>query len=113
MGLTYASEITNPATGEIGPRRQWPGPDRIPGWAGPLPRAMKPENSTPFNINVTLGEASRRSAIRGICRQADDLNVVFIQLQSDTPLNLPHVEFALLPASSSPTRSPYSGLAIP
>lgn len=101
MGLlTYASEITNPATGEV-TRRDGNGlalivsPDGLALCHG----HMKLENSTPFNINVTLGEGleEKRYAAE-VVGKPDDLNVVFIQLQADTPLNLPHVEFA--PASS-------------
>lgn len=97
MGLlTYVSEITNPATGEV-TRRDGNGLALV-ATSGGLVMAhghMKLENSEPFNISVTLGEgADEKKYDAEFVGKPDDVNVVFLQLESDTPLNLPHIKFA-------------------
>ena len=97
MGLlTYASEITNPASGEV-TRRDGNGLALVvtPGGLVMCHGHMKLENSEPFNISVTLGEgADEKKYDAEFVGKPDDVNVVFLQLKSDTPLDLPHIKFA-------------------
>lgn len=98
--LSYSSEITNAATGEI-TKRDGNGLALVVSPEGLVlcHGHMKLENSEPFNISVTLGEGMDEEQYDAeIVGKPDDVNIVFLQLQSDTPLNLPHIKFA---ASSS------------
>jgi serine protease Do len=53
------------------------------------------ENAKPFNLRVKLGRDDReRSYDATLLQKPDDLNVAFLQLKSDTPLNLPYVRFS-------------------
>lgn len=97
MGLLqYSSELTNASTGEVSKRD---------GTA--LALVVSPtglvlchghielENSTPFNISVTLGTGEDETRYgANLLGKPDDVNIAFLQLESDTPLNLPYVKFA-------------------
>lgn len=54
------------------------------------------ENSEPVNIRMRLGQGNGDEAIYtgDVLEKPEDVNVTFIQLQSDTPLNLPYVRFS-------------------
>jgi len=55
---------------------------------------MQLENAEPFNINVTIGRGDNEQKYTAILlKKPDDLNVCFLQLQSETPLRLPYVRF--------------------
>jgi serine protease Do len=97
MGLLkYSSEVTNANTGETTKR------DRsalaLVVSADGLVMAhghMKLENNDPFNISVTLGQGDNEKEYDAtLLRKPDEVNVVFLRLQSETPLKLPFVRFA-------------------
>ncbi len=101
MGLlTYSSEVTNANTGETSKR------DRsalaLVVSSDGLVMAhghMRLENNEPFNITVALGQGdSEKEYDAVLLRKPDDVNVVFLRLQSETPLKLPYVRFASRPA---------------
>jgi len=94
--LKYSSEVTNTNTGETSSR------DRTalalvvsPDGLAMAPGHMQLEDNQPFNISVTLGQGDAEKRYEAILlRKPDDVNVVFLRLKSDTPLNLPHVTFS-------------------
>jgi serine protease Do len=52
------------------------------------------ENADPFNVTVTLGEGTDQKEYEAeVLPKPDDVNVAFVQLKSDTPLNLPYCRF--------------------
>ena len=96
MGLLkYSSEVTNANTGEASKR------DRnalalVVSETGLVMAHghMKLENSDPFKITVTLGQGDAEKEYDAVLlRKPDDVNVVFLQLQSETPLKLPYLRF--------------------
>jgi len=97
IGLVrFSSEITSAASGEVSKRDGHAlglvvRPDGLVMSHG----HMVLENSHPFNITVTLGQgAQERQFDARVLRKPDDVNVVFLQLESPEPLDLPHVSFA-------------------
>ena len=97
--LTFSSEITNPNTGEIVKRDNNAlglvvSPEGLVMTHG----HMVMENTQPFNIQLRLGvgtgQETRYDAV--LLEKPSDINVVFLQLQSDedAPLNLPYTRFA-------------------
>jgi serine protease Do len=101
MGLLkYSSEVTNSNTGESS-RRDRNALALVVSSDGLVMAHghMKLEGNEPFNISVTLGQGDDEKEYDAVLlRKPDDVNVVFLRLQSDTPLNLPYVRFA--PTSS-------------
>lgn len=94
MGVVrYTAEITNPNTGETSRRDNTA--LALVVTAGGLALAhghMALENTRPFNIKVTLGQgASQRDFDAQLLPKPEDVNVVFLLLQSDEALDLPHV----------------------
>ncbi len=95
--LTFSSEITNPNTGEI-IRRDNNALGLVVSSDGLVMTHghLVLENSQPFNIRLTLGIGSgneqRFDAV--LLEKPSDVNVAFLRLQSDEPLNLPYVQFA-------------------
>lgn len=94
--ITYTSEITNPTTGEQN-RRDSSSPGLLVSSSGLImaPGHMQLENSEPFNISVTVGQGeAERKFGANLLKKPDDVNVCFLELQSETPLTgLPYVQF--------------------
>lgn len=94
--VAYASEISNSKSGEI-TRRDNSALGLIVSKTGLVmtPGRMKVENSEPFNIKVAVGQGDReREYPATLLKKPDDVNICFLQLESDTPLDLPYVRFA-------------------
>jgi len=94
--VSYSSEVTNPSTGET-TKRDSSALGLLVSAAGlaMAPGHMSLENAEPFNINVTVGHGDNEQKYAATpLKKPDDINVCFLKLQSDTPLNLPHVTFA-------------------
>ena len=97
MGLLkYSSEVTNASNGETSKRDRTAlalvvSADGLVMTHG----HMKLEGSDPFNITVTLGQGDGEKEYDAVLlKKPDDVNVVFLRLQSDKPLNLPFVTFS-------------------
>jgi len=93
--VTYSAEITNPNTGET-TKRDSSALGLIVSPAGLVmaPGHMSLENAEPFNIIVTVGQGdTERKYPATLLKKPEDLNVCFMRLQSDTPLNLPSIHF--------------------
>ena len=94
--LTYTSEITNPNTGEVS-RRDSSSMGLIvpPDGLVMAPGHMQLENSEPFNIMVAVGEGDeeRRYPAKTLTKP-DDVNVCFLQIQTDEKTRFPYVPFA-------------------
>lgn len=93
--LRFSSDITSPQTGESSKRDTVSlavcvRPDGLMMAQG----HMVLEDNDPFNITVTLGEGAAEHEYEAeVLPKPDDVNVVFLKLKSDTPLNLPAVKF--------------------
>jgi serine protease Do len=97
IGLVeYSSEITNEMTGETAKRdTNALGLVVSPKGLVMVHGHMVLENTQPFNVRVTLGQGDAEKEYDAtVLKKPDDINVVFLQLKSDTPLNLPYVKFA-------------------
>lgn len=97
IGLVrYTHEIANPNTGEITKRDNMGlalivSPDGLLMTHG----HMVLENAHPFNIKVIIGTGGAEKEYKAILlKKPDDINVVFLRLESDQPLNLPCVRFS-------------------
>ncbi|MBI1319437.1 MAG: PDZ domain-containing protein [Candidatus Hydrogenedens sp.] len=56
---------------------------------------MAVENSTPFNIKVTLGKGDDEQRYDAeLLPKPDDVNIAFLQIKDDKPLKLPYVRFS-------------------
>lgn len=94
--LNYSSEVTNAATGESSKR------DSSALALVVTPQGlimthghMKVENSQPFNISVTIGQGNdEKDYDAELLGKPIDVNIAFLQLKSDTPLNLPTIKFS-------------------
>ncbi len=94
--LSYSSEITNPNSGKVSKRNTRA--------LGLLVSAdglvmthghMKREDSEPFNIRVRVGQGEDEQTYDAkLLTKPDDVNVCFVRLEHDEPLDLPHVSFA-------------------
>ncbi|MBI2435557.1 MAG: PDZ domain-containing protein [Candidatus Hydrogenedentes bacterium] len=96
IGLVrFSSEVINPTSGEVSKRDgNALGLVVSPGGLVMTHGHMVLEGTTPFNISVTLGLlAEEKEYPAKLLRKPDDINVVFLQLESPTPLDLPHVTF--------------------
>ena len=94
--VNYSAEITNPGTGETA-KRDNSALGLLVSADGLVmaPGHMSLENAEPFNINVSVGQpGSEQRYPATLLKKPDDINICFLRLQSDTPLNLPHVTFA-------------------
>lgn len=96
IGLVrYTHEVTNPNTGEVSKRDNMGlalvvSPDGLVMTHG----HMVLENAHPFNIKVTLGTGDNEKEYgAALLKKPEDINVVFLRLNSDQPLNLPYVRF--------------------
>ena len=96
IGLVrYTHEVTNPNSGEI-TKRDNMGLALVVSADGLVMTHghMVLENAQPFNIKVVLGTGdNEREFAATLLKKPDDVNVVFLRIKSDTPLNLPHVRF--------------------
>jgi serine protease Do len=96
VGLVeYTAEITNESSGEISRRDSNAlalvvSPDGLVMTHG----HMVLDNKQPFTIKVVLGEGENEKEYEAtLLKKPDDVNIVFLRLQSETPLNLPYVSF--------------------
>jgi serine protease Do len=97
VGLVeFSVEITNPGSGERSKQdRNALGIVVSPAGLVLTHGHMSIENSEPFNVTVTLGEGPGEKRYDAeVLPKPDDVNVVLLKLQSDTPLNLPYVKFS-------------------
>lgn len=94
--LKYSSEITNPNTGETVRRDN----NALALIVSPDGLMMAPghivlEESRPFNLVVMVGqESTERQYDAVLLQKPDDVNIAFLRIKSDTPLNLPYVRFS-------------------
>lgn len=104
--LRFSSEITNPNTGETSNRDSVAlavcvRPDGLMLAQG----HMALEDNEPYNITVTLGKGSDEKQYEAdLLPKPEDVNVVFLKLRSETPLNLPTVKF--VPANAVDVGTP-------
>lgn len=100
--LRYSSEIVNNNTGEV-TKRDGTALGLVVSPTGLVMTHghMVLEGSTPFNISLTLGlpESPKEYGAK-LLKKPKDLNVVFLQLESPQPLNLPCVKFKSAPEFS-------------
>lgn len=97
IGLVeYSVEVVNERTGE--PSRRDSNALALvvsPGGLVMTHGHMVLENAKPFNIRLKLGpEDAQREYEATLLQKPDDVNVAFLQIKSDEPLNLPYVRFA-------------------
>jgi serine protease Do len=94
--VNYAIERTNPGTGQV---------DRSsgstlglivsPGGLVMVRGHMQIENVHPFNVRVRVGEGDdEREYPATVLRKPDDVNVLFLQIEPESPRTFPHVTFA-------------------
>ncbi len=94
--VQYSSEITDPASGE-GTKRDSSSLGLVVTPAGlvMVPGHVQLENAEPFNVTVTVGHGDNEQKYdAAVLKKPDDINVCFMQIQSDSPLNLPCIAFA-------------------
>jgi len=94
--VKYSSEITNPQTGRTSRRNT-----RALGLLvskGGLVLAhghMQVDDSEPFAIRVAVGEGvSEKEYDARLLRKPDDVNVCFVQIETESPVEFPYVQFA-------------------
>ena len=94
--VSYSSEITNPTTGDTTKRDNSAlGLIVSPGGLVMAPGHMHLENAEPFNISAAVGRGDNEQKYNAVLlKKPDDVNVCFLQLQSDTAMRLPYVRFA-------------------
>lgn len=94
--LRYSSEITNPNSGESSRRDTVALAVCVRADGLMLAHGhMVLEDNEPFNVTVTMGEGTAEHQYEAeVLPKPEDINVVFLKLKSDTPLNLPVVRFA-------------------
>ncbi|HNR35608.1 MAG TPA: PDZ domain-containing protein [Candidatus Hydrogenedentes bacterium] len=94
--VQYSSEITDPGSGETTKRDSSAlGLVVTPGGLVMAPGHMQLENAEPFNVAITVGHGgSERKFEAEVLKKPDDINICFLRIQSDTPLNLPCATFA-------------------
>lgn len=93
--LSYTAEITNQSSGQISKRNNNAlglivSPDGLVMTHG----HMVMENAQPFNIRVTVGQdEDEREYDAELLEKPDDVNIVFLQIQTDDDAKFPYVEF--------------------
>ena len=94
--VSYSAEITNPSSGETSKRDSSAlGLVVSPTGLIMAPGHMSLENAEPFNIEASVRQGDNEQKYQAtVLKKPEDLNVCFLRLQSDTPLNLPWVRFA-------------------
>jgi len=94
--VSYSSKVTNENTGAV-QRRDRSALALIVSRDGLVMTHghMVTDNSEPFNIKVTVGQGDDEEEYEAtLLQKPEDVNIVFLRLQSDTPLSLPFVRFA-------------------
>lgn len=93
--VTYASEVTNPNSGETSKREASAlGVIVAPGGLVMAPGHMQLENSEPFNIRIAIGHGETEQKYEAtLLKKPEDVNISFLQIQSTEPLNLPCAKF--------------------
>jgi serine protease Do len=91
--VQYSAEVRNPRTGE--PSRsnnQATGLVVSPEGLVMVRGHMQRQDSEPLNIRVEIGQGENAKTYPAeLLRKPDDVNVCFVQIESDEKLNLPHV----------------------
>jgi serine protease Do len=93
--LRYSSEVTDPSTGEVKKRETRAlslivSPDGLVMAHG----HMQLDNSEPFNIRVIVGQGEDEREYEAVLlKKPDNVNVCFVRIMHDEPLNLPYVTF--------------------
>ena len=97
--VLFTQEVTDPRTGETVRRNG--------NCLGLIVRAdglvmaqghLSVENATPVDLRVRVGRGGAEKEYPAVAlHKPGDINVMFVQAQSDTPLNLPHVTFTPQP----------------
>ena len=93
--VTYSAEVTNPNSGETSKRDSSAlGLVVTPAGLVMAPGHMALENAEPFNINVSIGQGDSEQKYEAkLLKKPEDINVCFLRVQSDQPLNLPCIRF--------------------
>lgn len=93
--VNYSVEVTNDATGETTKRdTNCVGVVVAPDGLIMAHGHMALPNAQPFNLVATVGTAPNEKKYPAILlEKPEDVNVVFLRLKSDTPLNLPCLRF--------------------
>lgn len=97
IGLVeYSVEITNESDGESAKRdSNAPGLVVAPSGLVMTHGHLLRQNARPFNISVTLGAGPEKKKYEAVLLDKPrDVNIVFLRLKSDTPLQLQAVRFA-------------------
>lgn len=94
--LNFTSEVTKAGSGEIEKRDGTAlGLVVSPGGLVMTHGHMQIDNTRPVSISFSVGTGEQEKKYPAtLLRKPDDVNVCFLQLQSDTPLHLPFVQFA-------------------
>jgi len=93
--MTYSTEITNPSTGES-VKRNSNALALLVSKDGLLVAHghMQLENREPFNVKVKVGEGDAEKEYDAkVLTKPDDVNITFLQIEHDEPLDLPHISF--------------------
>jgi len=93
--VTHSWEITNPKTGATSKRANSVLGLVVSGDGLVMaPGHMKRENAEPFNIRVSVGQGEdERKYDATLLEKPDDINVCFLRIESEEPLDLPHLRF--------------------
>lgn len=93
--LRYSTEITNQNSGET-TKRDGNALALIvsPGGLLMTPGHLVTEGTEPFNLVAKIGHGDAEKEYTAVLlKKPDDVNIVFLKIKSDTPLNLPCVRF--------------------
>ncbi len=93
--LGFSTEFTNPQNGETNKRDGTALALVVsPGGLLMTHGHMILDNTDPFNITVSLGEGEQEKKYTVVALpKPDDINVVFLQIESEERLNLPYIRF--------------------
>lgn len=94
--IRFSAEITNSGSGDVS-RRDSNALGLVVSPSGLVMTHghMKIENVEPFNVTITLGRGDNEKRYDAeVLAKPDDVNIVFLQIQSDEPLALPYVKFS-------------------
>ena len=93
--LRYSIEITNPSSGEVTRRSAYSLGLMVASDGLILGHGhLQIENRQPINIRVTVGEDDDAEYEAELLEKPDDINVTFLRIRSDEPLDFPYVHFA-------------------
>jgi serine protease Do len=94
--VSYTSEVTDPATGQVGRRANRAlGVICTPDGLVLAHGHMALENSEPYNIEIQVGQGdAQRSYEAMLLEKPDDVNLAFLEIQADEPRRFPYVEFS-------------------